>query len=91
MTREETVKAGKPMRLDWSTGLSGTLLLSWEVWGEIRPLRAMFTVELEIEGMRRSKVAFDDFQEAVDAMEATKRKYAVDIAKTALRIRRRPV
>ena len=87
--RQARIKAGHPERVEWGMGLGGRIELNWEVWGEIRPLRAMWTVTLEIGEMHRSKAAFDDFEEAVAAMETIKRQYAVDIARLALRIRKR--
>lgn len=83
MNTEDMVKAGMPLRLAWGEGV---VQLTWEVWGEIRPLRAMFTVELELNDSRHSKVAFDSFDEALDAMEEIKRKHAVAIARKAMRL-----
>jgi hypothetical protein len=58
------------------------------VWGEIRPLRATFIVELEHNSRREYKAAFDTLAEADEDFERMKRKYAVEIAKTALRLKR---
>lgn len=84
--RQDRIKAGKPERLEWP---GACVQLSWEPWGGVRPLRAMWLVEVEFGGWSgQGKQAFDDFDEAVEAFDKIKRKYATDIAMKALRIRR---
>jgi len=87
VTREEALKAGGVERMRWSGYL---LSLYWEVWAEPgrKPLRATYIVELEAGGVRQYKAAFDTLAEADEEFERITRKHAVEIAKTALRLRR---
>jgi hypothetical protein len=83
--RQVRIKAGKPERLDWP---GNRVQLSWEVWGEIRPLRPMWLVDHEC-GIFSKKEAYDDFDEATAYFDTLKRENAVAIAVAALRIGRR--
>jgi len=85
-TREEQIKTGRIVeRLAWPGYL---LSLYYEVWGEVRPLRATFIVELEHNSWREYKAAFDTLEEADKDFDRVKRQHAVEIAKTALRLKR---
>ena len=87
MTREERIKAGGIDVMRWPDYM---LMLYWEVWSEVKPPRPCFIVELEAAGVRQYKAAFDTLAKADEDFERTKRHHAVEIAKTAFRIRRMP-
>jgi len=86
-TREERLKAGGFEDLRWP---GYRLTLYYEVWSEVKPPHPTFIVELESNHglIREYKAAFDTLAEADEDFERMKRKYAVEIAKTALRLRR---
>jgi hypothetical protein len=67
------------------------LMLYREVWGEIRPLRLCFIVELlRADGYPPEyKAAFDTIEEADADFLRVKKKYAREIAMVALGINRR--
>jgi hypothetical protein len=83
--RQARIKAGHAERLDWP---GNRMQLSWEVWGEIRPLRAMWLIDHE-QGCFSTKQAYDDFGEAIAYFDTLKRENAVAIAMAALRIGRK--
>ncbi len=64
------------------------LMLYWEVWSEVKPLRPTFIVELESDSHRKYKAAFDTLAEADEDLDRIKQQHAIEIAKTAFRLKR---
>lgn len=83
--RQARIKAGHPERLDWP---DNRVQLSWEVYGEVRPMRAMWLIDHEM-GTFSKKMAYDDFADAIAYFDQLKRENAVAIAVAALRIGRK--